>query len=75
MVHCLRHVLRKHKLDVVFFMETKLDVRRMEVVQRRCGFSFGLEVGADGSKEGLCIAWKEVVSISLRKFSSNFIDV
>ncbi|KAH1129185.1 hypothetical protein J1N35_000563 [Gossypium stocksii] len=47
----------------------------MELVHQRCGFTQGFEVSAVGSKDGLCLAWKEDIQVRLRSFSSSFIDV
>ncbi|KAA3454812.1 reverse transcriptase [Gossypium australe] len=56
-------------------METKLDKHRMERVRRRCGFLCGIEVEAEGSMGGLCLAWKEDFKVKLRSFSKWHIDV
>ncbi|KAA3485420.1 Pleiotropic drug resistance protein 4 [Gossypium australe] len=47
----------------------------MERVQRSCGFFNGIDVDPEGSKGGLCLAWKGDVSISLQSFSKRHIDV
>lgn len=60
---------------MVFFMEIKLNNKWMEGVRRRCDFANGKKVGANGFKGGLCMAWKEDLSVSLRIFSSNFFKV
>lgn len=73
-VRHLWHVLKQYKPIMVFFMETKLDVKRMESVRRRCGFDFCFEIVTDGSKGGICLTWKNDVLISIRKYSINFID-
>ncbi|MBA0583631.1 hypothetical protein Gorai_014480, partial [Gossypium raimondii] len=57
--------------QLVFFMETKLNGRRMEAIKRKCGFILRIEVGANGSRESLYLAWKEDASITLRSFSMN----
>ncbi|KAA3466680.1 reverse transcriptase [Gossypium australe] len=56
-------------------METKLDKHQMERVRRRCGFMCGVEVEAEGSRGGLCLAWKEDIQVNLRSFSKWRIDV
>ncbi|KAA3474806.1 Endonuclease/exonuclease/phosphatase [Gossypium australe] len=55
-------------------METKLDKNRMEKVRRRCGFMNGIEVEVEGSRGGLCLAWKKEISVNLRSFSKWHID-
>ncbi|KAA3457419.1 reverse transcriptase [Gossypium australe] len=73
-VQRLRHLVKQHNPHVVFLMETKLDQKRMERVRRNCGFMNGIEVGADGSRGGLSLAWKEGAGITLRSFSKWHID-
>ncbi|KAK5785354.1 hypothetical protein PVK06_039928 [Gossypium arboreum] len=46
---------------MVFFMETKIDEKRMEKIRRRCGFGNGIDVSTEGSRGGICLAWKEDV--------------
>lgn len=50
MVRQLQHIQRLYKPRLVFFIETKLDSKRMEVVPCKCEFSSGFEVSTDGSK-------------------------
>ncbi|KAA3460755.1 reverse transcriptase [Gossypium australe] len=35
----------------------------------------GIEIEADGSRGGLCLAWKEDISVTLKSFSKSHIDV
>lgn len=56
-------------------MKTKLDNKRMEVIHKKCGFPFALDISNDRSKRGIYLAWKEGTSITLRKYSMNFIDM
>lgn len=56
-------------------METKLDEKRMTRVQQRCGFINGLDVGADGFRGRLSLAWNEIELINIRSFSRNHKDV
>lgn len=39
------------------------------------GFHNGLDIDSKGSCGGLCLGWKEGVSISLKSLSKNYIDV
>ncbi|KAA3479552.1 reverse transcriptase [Gossypium australe] len=55
----LRFMLKQQNPDMVFFMETKVNNRRMERIRRRSGFTNGIDVGADGSRGGLCLTWRE----------------
>lgn len=45
------------------------------MVQHLCGYPFGIDVDSMGSSRGLFIGWKTNVSISLRLFSLNHIDI
>ncbi|KAA3476719.1 reverse transcriptase [Gossypium australe] len=56
-------------------LETKLNVRRMEKVRRRCGFFNGIDVPAKGSRGGLSLRWNGGHLINLKSFSKNRIDV
>ncbi|KAA3483188.1 reverse transcriptase [Gossypium australe] len=56
-------------------METKLDKKRMEKVRKRCGFANGIEVEAECSRGGLCMAWKKEISVNLKSYSRWHIDV
>ncbi|KAA3473246.1 reverse transcriptase [Gossypium australe] len=47
----------------------------MEKVRRNCGFMNGFDIEAEGSRGGLCLAWKEDIKVTLRSFSRNHIDV
>ncbi|MBA0633782.1 hypothetical protein Godav_029252, partial [Gossypium davidsonii] len=60
---------------MAFLRETKLDKQRMEKVRRRCGFINGIDIEAEGSQEGLCLAWKGDTRISLQSYSRNHIDI
>ncbi|XP_017648047.1 uncharacterized protein LOC108488269 [Gossypium arboreum] len=71
----LWYLLKQHKPQMVFFMETKIDGKRMEKFQRRYGFENGIDVGAEGSRGGICMAWKTGITVVLKNFSRNHIDV
>lgn len=71
----LRHLLKTHNSQIVFFMETKLDKRQMEGVRRKYGFGNGIEVDSDGSRGGLCLGWRLDISIIIRSYSKRHIDV
>ncbi|GMI90447.1 hypothetical protein HRI_002714000 [Hibiscus trionum] len=47
----------------------------MAKVQKKCGYSHGIEVGARGSSSGLCFAWRDDCQITLRPNSIRHIDV
>lgn len=47
----------------------------MERVRQRCGFLNGIEVSAIRSRDGLCLAWKEEIQVTLESYSQNSITV
>lgn len=61
--------------QIVLFVETKLSRKQMEKARRRCGYANGIEVDSEGTRGGLCLAWKTDVDIMLRSFFKRFIDV
>ncbi|KAA3485196.1 BEACH domain-containing lvsC [Gossypium australe] len=71
----LQYFLKQQNSHMVFLMETKIDKQRMERVRKSCGFLNGIEIEAEGSRGGLCLAWKEDINVTLRSFSKNRIDV
>ncbi|KAA3488820.1 reverse transcriptase [Gossypium australe] len=70
-VRRLRHSLKLHNPQVVFFMETKINKFKMEKVRQSCGYQFGIDVEYLGSRGGLSLAWR----IILQNFSHCHIDV
>ncbi|KAG8475580.1 hypothetical protein CXB51_032446 [Gossypium anomalum] len=71
----LRFLLKQHKPQMVFLMETKIDGKCMERIRRRCGYENGIDVGAEGSRGGIFFAWKAGIMVQLNNFSKNHIDV
>ncbi|KAG8474664.1 hypothetical protein CXB51_031193 [Gossypium anomalum] len=56
-------------------METKFNVRRIENIQRYCGYSHGIDIGANGSKGEFSLGWKTNMKVTLRSFSNHNVDV
>ncbi|KAA3454199.1 reverse transcriptase [Gossypium australe] len=52
----------------------ELDQKRMERVRRSCGFVNGIDIAAEGSRGGLCLAWKVDFEVTLKSFSKWHID-
>ncbi|KAA3485548.1 reverse transcriptase [Gossypium australe] len=71
----LRHLIKQHNPQFIFLMETKLSKQRMSKARRSCGFIYGIDVDAEGSRGGLCLAWKPSMDINLKSFSKWHIDV
>ncbi|MFQ6643197.1 hypothetical protein Gotur_017867 [Gossypium turneri] len=74
-IRMLLHVLKLDNPQIVFFIETKINKVRMEKVKHLYGFLNGIEVAAEGSRGGLCLAWKGNVTISLKSFSISHVDM
>lgn len=54
-VHRLQQLLKLHNPQMVFLMEPKIDGSHMKRVSRKCGFFNGIEMDANGTKDGLCL--------------------
>ncbi|KAA3466354.1 reverse transcriptase [Gossypium australe] len=59
---------------MVFLIETKLDRKRMERIRLRCGFTNGIDIAAEGSRGGLCLAWKGDIAVTVKSYSKWHID-
>lgn len=71
----LRHMLKVYNPQTVFFMETKLNVMRIEKMRRRCGFLSSIDVSTEGTRWGICLAWKRNFMMTLRNISKKQVDV
>lgn len=67
-------MLKSINPQIIFLIKMKLNYRRTKKVRKRCGFNNGLDVGADGSRGVLSLAWNENELINIRSFSRNHID-
>ncbi|XP_017604666.1 uncharacterized protein LOC108451493 [Gossypium arboreum] len=47
----------------------------MERVRSRCGYIHGIEVDPEGTRGGLCLAWRNEISVTLQSFSKRYVDV
>ncbi|KAA3489018.1 reverse transcriptase [Gossypium australe] len=73
-VRRLRHLNKQHNPRIVFLLETKLDQKRMERARKSYGFINGIDIEADGTRGGLCLAWKCDIEVTLKNFSKWHID-
>ncbi|MFQ6631561.1 hypothetical protein Gotur_009595 [Gossypium turneri] len=71
----LRYMLKLQNPQLVFFMETKICRSQMERIRYSCGYVNGIEVDPEGTRGGLCLAWKLEVCVTLRQYSKRDIDV
>ncbi|KAA3460530.1 reverse transcriptase [Gossypium australe] len=74
-VRRLRYLIKQQNPRLVFLMETKLDKKRMEKVRKSCGLLNCIEVEAEGTHGGLCLAWKDDIEVTSRSFSKWHMDV
>lgn len=56
-------------------METKINSKRMEKIQKLYGYGCGIDVCFDGSHRGLVLACRENIFVELRSFFYHHIDV
>ncbi|KAA3479379.1 expansin-A1-like [Gossypium australe] len=73
-VRRLHYLIKQQHPQLVFLMETKLDQKRMERVRRRCGFTNGIDIEAEGSRGRLCLAWKGDIDVIIKSNSKWHID-
>ena len=57
----LRILMRDRNSDLVFLMETKMSIERMELLRKRLGFRDGVAHSANGLTGGLCLWWRKVL--------------
>ena len=73
-VFALRNYVRQQNPYLVFLMETKANVKRMEKVKYKLGFSNGLFVPNRGRSGGLPLLWSKEVSLEIQSYSPHHID-
>lgn len=75
---CQRLIRKKHP-NLVFFMETKLNIKEAERLNNKLGFKYALWVDCcgDGRRRagGLGLLWDEELVVDLLSYSLNHIDV
>ncbi|MBA0550147.1 hypothetical protein Golob_021117 [Gossypium lobatum] len=54
-VRRLQFLLKQNNPQLVFLMDTKVSGKRMEEIRRKCGFMNGIDVGAVGTRGGICL--------------------
>ena len=63
----LHDMVRHWKPEIVFLMETKSKVKRMEKIKNRIGFANGLIVPSRGRSGGVALLWTREVLIVIRE--------
>ena len=74
-VRALGAQIKRVKPNVIFLSETKANEERMEVVKNVIKFDNKFVVEAKGSAGGLCMFWKNGVTIKEMEFNKNLIAV
>ena len=67
-------MVRRWKPKIVFLMETKSKVKRMEKIKNRIGFTNGLIVPSRGRSDGMALFWTREVNLDTNNYSGNHID-
>lgn len=72
-IRALSELLRVNNLMVVFLSETKVGLRRIEVLKERLVMN-GIRVEASGRSGGLALLWYKKITVSIQSYSLNHID-
>ncbi len=70
----LHMFVRKEDPDIVFLMETRLEVRCLEFLRVRLGMYGCFGVNRNGYGGGLALFWKSSVAVHIQSFSNHHID-
>ena len=70
----LHDYMRRWNPYLVFLMESKANVKRMEKVKYKLGFSTGLFVPSKGCSGGLALLWSKEVNLEIQSYSPHHID-
>ena len=73
-VRALHDIVQRWKPKIVFLMETKSKVKRMERIKNRVGFANGLIVPSQGKSGGVALFWTCDINLEIKSFSRNHID-
>ena len=73
-VRALHDMVRRWKPQIVFLMETKSKIKRMERIKNIIGFANGLTVPSSGRSGGLAMFWTREVNLDINSYSGNHID-
>ena len=73
-VRVLHVIVQCWKPNIVFLMETKSKVKRMERIKNRVGFANGLIVPCRGKSGGVALFWTREINLEIKSFSGNHIN-
>lgn len=74
-VRVLRDVIKSHKPDILFLMETLSNKEKINVMCDKLGFDNHLAVECVGRSGGVALCWKSKVKCCVNSYSNNFIEV
>jgi exonuclease III len=74
-IRALLDVISRRIPDVIFLLETHLDLFPAEMLRRQLKMDFKEVVCSDGRSGGLILFWKQTVTLTVRDRTKNFIDV
>ncbi|MBA0695792.1 hypothetical protein Goari_002391, partial [Gossypium aridum] len=66
---------QENSSHVIFLIETKLDVRKMEKIRHKFGYGNGIDASFVGTRVGLSLGQKDGFDIFLQGYCANCIDV
>lgn len=69
----LKELCKTHKPAILFLMETRASVGRIEKVRRRLHFQQCFSVDSIGLSGGLALFWNEEVHVQIFSYCQNFI--
>lgn len=69
-----KNVLQRYKPQIVFFCETKLELKRMRRISESLNFENCFEVGREGMGGGLALLWSSEVTVHIQSYSKHHID-
>jgi hypothetical protein len=70
----LHNLVKSQRPTVLFLMETKLDVRRMELLRVKLRFKYCFSIPSLGRSGGLALLWNDPAQLTVQSFSQNHID-
>lgn len=71
----LKALIRSHKSDILFRMETRLLKVRFSSLKMQLGFGHGFMVERPGLGGGLIMLWRKDLEVQLHSYSLGHIDV
>jgi exonuclease III len=74
-IRILRNLAKEKDPVMMFLIETKLDVKRMEKVRASVGFQYVFTVPSKGRSGGLALMWKDSIEVRVQTFSQHHVDV